>query len=211
VWPGAPVAAFTVEVPGASHAACGDFAEGAAAAVSNNGSVTWVSDAGATSAGASLGGLADVVALDADGDGVDALASCAVDGCSVAAGDLDGDGADELVTADGATVAVERGGETILVSAAGYPTIGDADGDGVDDLLLGQAGAVTVVRGVSGGLVPGASRYIWREVRDRVAVGDLDGDGVPDVFIPELAADAVEAGSVHSGRLLLVKGLAGEE
>jgi hypothetical protein len=179
--------------------------------VTADGAVTWVSAEGATSSGGSLGALADVTARDADGDGLDALATCSVDGCTVVAGDLDGNGTDELVTADGSTVAVERDGQLVLVSAAGVPTLGDADGDGVDDLLLGKDGTVTVVRGVEGGLVPGASRHLWRTVVDRVSVGDIDGDGVPDVFFPERATESSDPATVHSGRLLLVTGLAGEE
>jgi len=185
--------------------ACGAFADGEVAVVDAAGAVTYVDAAGTVLAGESIGAAGGVVAIDGDGDGVDAVYPCAEAGCVVVAGDLDDDGAVDLAVQDSAGVTVTMGGATYTLDSLGGLTLGDADGDTVPDLLFGEYGSAYIVRGLAGGLTPPVARFVLRPTDDAVQYGDLDGDGLPDAFFAGVDRDLTDGDTTWVGTLIYAR------
>ncbi len=186
--------------------ACGAFADGEVAVADPTGAVDYVGADGTVMPGESLGPIGGISAGDPDGDGVDTLSTCAVEGCVTGAADLDGDGLLDTAVQNAESIAVVFGdGTSDLLVAPGTLRLDDADGDSVADLVVGSAGAAWVVRAVPGGLTPPVASWTVRPVADAVRYGDLDGDGLPDAFFFGVDPDETDADATWAGTLLYAR------
>lgn len=192
-------------VIGGAAVACGDYAAGIVAVVGDDGAVSYVSDAGATTPGLAVEGAEDVATADQDGDGVDELIGCAEPGCELAVGDFDGDGRDDIADASPAAgLSVVLGDAVFDLGTTGSPRASDADADGIVDLVVGEDGAVEVYRGFAAGFAPASVRYVYKSVTGAARFGDLDGDGTPDVFLFGRDPDPTDDVDVSTGTMIYV-------
>lgn len=189
---GSPAAVGAAAPVSGGRVVCGSFGEGFDAAVVHpaTGQVILLAPGGDQADGGALGPVVEVAAGDADGDGVDTLATCAIEGCSIDQGDLDGDGLDEVATLAGGRLSVAwgAGGEASVV-ADGVVNLQDADGDGRLDLTAADAGLVRSWRADSGHLSPGVASYLYRPALGPAWFGDLGADGILDVLLLGFDAD----------------------
>jgi len=125
-------------------------------------------------------GVADIVALDLGGNGIDDLA----------AGELVGDGLHLLLTVGGAPVL--GASVTLPLPTATmriHPLVGDLEGDGDDDLVCSIKGStlyLVAVEQSGGAMIPGPAQsyasWSWIDGGRPTAVADWDEDGDLDVL-----------------------------
>lgn len=125
-----------------------------------------------------------VALADTNGDGLGEVVGCPEAGCSIVALDPDGDGVDAVVSSDSSGTLVTVGGAEYALAGGGLLGLGDVDLDGVDDVVAWDAelgrGAMWQAAGVA--IAPGRGFHTERPLASAPAVGDMTGDGVPELI-----------------------------
>lgn len=145
-----------------------------------------------------LGPAFDIANADLDGDGLDELYGCGVEGCRLVAADMDADGTDELLRQEERLTLVGWGQEFDL-GDQGQLAADDVDGDGVLDVLISDAGGrlVTAIPTLTGALGPALGWATTVDIQGPIQATDGDADGQPELVWQQ--GDALYSSARTSG------------